>query len=87
MNKKHLYFDIKYIFIFDYRSNLEEEIKNIEIYDIKEYINKNTVFNEANEKDLISPNFSNNDIVGHCIKYNSNNDYTKCINYKKNNEK
>jgi len=58
------FFNVNYIFYFSYCRDLEDELKIINQYGIKKYLDDYTVFNKENSNDYISPIFSNKNILG-----------------------
>ena len=73
-------FDIKYIFDFDNKNKLTNELQKLMDNEIKEYINNNILFNE-NESYFASPIFNNDNIIGYYYKYISNMQYYKNSNF------
>jgi len=67
-------FDIKFIIDFKYEYLLKKELEILMNNKINEYIKNKTLLNE-NGLNKISPLFDNDNIIGYCYKYNSNNNY------------
>ena len=81
-NDKTYYFDIKYIFKYNDKTNFDREKNYIisTLKDIKPYIDKNIVLSQ--NSDDISPIFNEKEIIGTCCKYNrSKTNYSPDFNY------
>ena len=78
---KEYSFNIKFIFDFEHSNILKNELDYLMKNEIKEYIEKKTLFNEKNESDTISPIFDNDNEIGYCFKYNSNMQYLNYNNF------
>ena len=77
---KEYKFHIYYIFDFPSKELLNSEIKVMINYGINSYLYDRTVMNHQDKKDIISPIFLNDEIIGNCYKY-THDDYNKYINY------
>ena len=88
LNKKSHLFNLSYIMDFNSSIYIDDEIKFIKNNGIENYIKEKTVFIEEDNKDLISPIFSQDNEIGNFYKHSPgtnysktrNEDYTKYIN-------
>ena len=80
IDKKENKFHIKGIFNYMSKELLINEISDLINYGISYYLSDKTVLNNHDKNDLISPIFSNDEIIGSYYKY-ENYDYNKCFNY------
>ena len=67
-NESHL-FNLRYILDFDHGSYLNTELNTIKQFGIEFYMKEKTIFSEGNNKDLISPIFSEEKELGYFYKY------------------
>ena len=76
------YFNVKYILYFNYSSDLESELRQIQLKGIEQYLKNNTVFIEGIKEDAISPIFTKNTEAGICYRLEPGvNDYRNKTNY------
>jgi len=76
------YFNVKYILYFHYSTDLESELKQIQINGLEQYLKNNTVFIKDIKEDAISPIFTKNTEAGICYRLEPGvNDYRNKINY------
>jgi len=81
-NKSINIFRIKYILDFSCSLNLAKEYNYIKVNKIEKYIKSRLVFSNNNNTDLISPIFSDNEIIGYGYKYKEGiNDYSPYFDY------
>ena len=80
IQKNECKFDIKGIFDYFSNESLNIEKNDLINYGHLYYLSGRTVLNHYDKKDLISPIFLNDEIVGNYYKYEKC-DYNKCINY------
>ena len=81
INNNEYSFNIKYIFEFEHRNILKNELKYLINNGINEYIKNKTLFNDKNESDIISPIFDDDNEIGNCYKYYSNKQYLNYNNF------
>jgi len=67
-NESHL-FSLRYIIDFDRGSYLNSELNTIRQFGIEFYMKEKTIFSEGNNKDLVSPIFSEEKELGNFYKY------------------
>ena len=68
-NKNSHLFNLRYILNFDKEESLNKELKFLLNYGIEQYKEEKTIFNEENNKDLISPIYDGNYEIGSFYKY------------------
>ena len=68
-NKDSHLFNLRYILNFDKEESLNKELKFLLNYGIEQYKEEKTIFNEENNKDLISPIYDENYEIGSFYKY------------------
>ena len=74
-------FEIQYIFDYKDQTIIDNEMKILLQYNIPNYIYNKTGISPQGNKEMISPIFDNNNLIGYCYKYSKNYDYKNCFNY------
>ena len=74
-------FNINYILEYKYNNKIEKELDYIKMFGEEEFIKDKTVYSLTNKNDLISPIFTDDNIIGYCYKYYPNPDYSHCFIY------
>ena len=81
INDKEYSFNIKYIFDFERKYTMNNELNYLKKNGIEEYIKNKTLFNDKNESDTVSPIFDDDNEIGFCYKYYSNIQYLPYDNF------
>ena len=81
INKEKNEFEIQHLFDYKDRNQLQNELNILIKNKLQNYINNRTSISQYNNKDIFSPLFRNNQIIGNYYRHGKNNIYINYINY------